>query len=66
MEGDHVFVAFFRPVVVDEPVFDGPGRIGEKSAPSFLIGQDRLIEGQHGDAQELFCCCYVKGSPNIT
>ena len=51
MEGDHVAVAFLRPVVVDEPVFDGPGGIGQEGAPALLIGQHRLIESQHGDAQ---------------
>ena len=33
VEGDHVSVPLFRPVVVDEPVSDGPGRIGEERAP---------------------------------
>ena len=51
MEGDHVSVPLFRPVVVDEPVPDGPGRIGEKRPPPLFIAQDGLVEGQHGDAQ---------------
>ena len=41
----------FRPVVVDEPVPDGPGRIGEKGPPPLFIAQNGLVEGQHGDAQ---------------
>ena len=51
VEGDHIAVALLRPVVVDEPVFDGPGGVGQKGTPVSLIGQHRLIEGQHGDAQ---------------
>ena len=51
MERDHIPVAALGPVVVDEPVLDGPGRIGEEGPPVLLIAQDRLVKGQHGDAQ---------------
>ena len=51
MEGDHIAVALLRPVVVDEPVADGPGGVGQEGAPISLIGQHCLVEGQHGDAQ---------------
>ena len=51
MEGEHIPVPPFRPVVVDEPVPDGPGRKGEKGPPAFLVPQNGLIKGQHGDAQ---------------
>ena len=61
VEGDHIAVALLRPVVVDEPVFDGPGGVGQKGAPALLIGQHRLIEGQHGDAQLVLVAVFRGG-----
>ena len=61
VERDHVAVALLRPVVVDEPVFDGTGGVGQKSAPALLIGQHRLIEGQHGDAQFVLVAVFRGG-----
>lgn len=61
MEGDHIAVALLCPVVVDEPVFDGPGGVGQKGAPALLIGQHRLIEGQHGDAHLVLVAVFRGG-----
>ena len=51
MERDHIPVALLRPILVDEPVADGPGGVGEEGTSAFLVGQNRLIESQHGNAQ---------------
>ena len=44
-------VSVFLPVIIDKPVLDGPGSVGQEGAPAFLVGQNRLIKGQHGDTQ---------------
>ena len=51
VEGNHISMALLRPVVVNEPVPDRPGGVGQKGAPALFIGQHRLIKSQHGDAQ---------------
>ena len=61
VEGDHIAVALLRPVVVDEPVFNSTGGVGQKGAPALLIGQHRLIEGQHGDAQFVLMAVFRGG-----
>ena len=51
VERYHVPAALLRPVVIDEPVLDRPGGVGQERAPTLVIGQHRLVKGQHGDAQ---------------
>ena len=51
MERDEIAVAALGPVVVDEPVPDGAGRVGQKGPFVLFIAEDRLIEREHGDAQ---------------
>ena len=65
VEGDHIAVALLRPVVVDEPVFNSTGGVGQKSAPALLIGQHRLIEGQHGDAQFVLMAVFRGGMKKL-
>ena len=47
-------MALLRPVVVNEPVSNGPGGIGQKGSLGLFIAQDGFIEGQHGNAQLVF------------
>ena len=44
-------MAFLCTIVVNQPVANSPGRIGQKGAPALLIAEYGLVKRQHGDAQ---------------